>query len=136
MDSSKNHFSTEGCSSSESGWTMYIDSPMQEDDDDDDHHYRNSNKYTSVNDDREDNKEESDDSMASDASSGPSHHQYPRANGEGQGIRSNIPSTSKQGKVDQFRKFFSFKKSNEKEKKSGETSTKYKHRNDPPKKYK
>lgn len=113
---------------------MYIDSPVQEDDvdcnnddEEDDDNY--SKKYTNI-DDREDNKEESDDSMASDASSGPSHQQK-RVNAES--THSNIPSTSKPGKVDQFRKFFSFKKDNEK--KSGETSTKYKHRNDAQKKH-
>ncbi|XP_043700328.1 protein SOB FIVE-LIKE 4-like [Telopea speciosissima] len=54
---------TEECSSSESGWTTYIASPVhcddtQEDDDDDD---------------EKDGNNDSDDSMASDASTGPNH---------------------------------------------------------------
>ncbi|XP_038725507.1 protein SOB FIVE-LIKE 3-like [Tripterygium wilfordii] len=75
MDSSKHTSSKEGCSSSESGWTMYIASPMEEDDEEcsgDD----NSNKHMEEGDKNADHRdEESDDSMASDASSGPSHQQ-------------------------------------------------------------
>ncbi|GFQ01392.1 hypothetical protein PHJA_002283100 [Phtheirospermum japonicum] len=69
MDSSK---ILEECSSSESGWTMYIASPDHEHDDDDDDddggddvsvHKRKKDDFGDV---------YSDDSMASDASSGPS----------------------------------------------------------------
>ncbi|KAJ0094208.1 hypothetical protein Patl1_16591 [Pistacia atlantica] len=68
-------------SSSVSGWTMYIGSPVHETDrDDDDEHdhsyYHEGHNYKDKlcyeNDDANDN---SDDSMASDASSGPSHHE-------------------------------------------------------------
>ncbi|KAL6324529.1 hypothetical protein AAG906_013341 [Vitis piasezkii] len=73
---------TEGCSSSESGWTMYIASPMHEgdsecsgNDDDNNIHITNFNYG--------DGKDEgSDDSMASDASSGPSHHEQACENGQ------------------------------------------------------
>ncbi|KAJ4707189.1 acidic leucine-rich nuclear phosphoprotein 32 family member B-like [Melia azedarach] len=133
MDYSKYPFSTEGCSSSESGWTMYIDSPMQEDDmdcynEDYDNNDRKSNHNHGIY--NEDNKEDSDDSMASDASSGPSHHQHKRPNEEG----SHGMSSSKHGKSDPFKKLFSWKKSNEKEKK-GEHSSKQKHKADAHKKY-
>ncbi|KAL5808203.1 hypothetical protein ACOSQ3_028894 [Xanthoceras sorbifolium] len=119
MDSSKYYFSSEGCSSSESGWTKYMDSPMQEDDAecsniddddgeiDDDNNNRHSNENDAINDDNDDggdDKEESDDSMASDASSGPSH-QYKRANDK-----------ANRGKLDHVKKLFSWKKTNEKEK--------------------
>ncbi|KAL2338252.1 hypothetical protein Fmac_012698 [Flemingia macrophylla] len=59
----------EECQSSESGWTMYIGSPMQDSDDNSDSsdEYENSTQACPQDD-------ESDDSMASDASSGPSHH--------------------------------------------------------------
>ncbi|XP_054807859.1 protein SOB FIVE-LIKE 3-like [Prosopis cineraria] len=62
----------EECQSCESGWTMYLGSPTTHDEDGGDGH--------SVEDEEEDRKGceeevgESDDSMASDASSGPSHH--------------------------------------------------------------
>lgn len=72
----------EECSSSESGWTTYIASPMHEnknhndDDDYDDDYDDDSGKQqedeTDHDGDRKD-EEGSDDSMASDASSGPSH---------------------------------------------------------------
>ncbi|GLT30806.1 hypothetical protein SLA2020_055920 [Shorea laevis] len=80
MENFKCFSGSEGCSSSESGWTNYISSPMQEDaessqeNDDNNSHYRN----YSYNGDR---KESSDDSMASDASSGPSHQQRKFKNG-------------------------------------------------------
>lgn len=76
MDSFKQIWGAEGCSSSESGWTMYIASPMQEDDggcsneNDGGYHEiygenRMKKKGARV------DEVESDDSMASDASSGP-----------------------------------------------------------------
>lgn len=73
----------EECHSCESGWTMYLGSPV--DDDDDDGHSDDDEEE----DEEEDNKaydpeDESDDSMASDASSGPSHHYgYQWGNSEG-----------------------------------------------------
>ncbi|KAK2663148.1 hypothetical protein Ddye_001722 [Dipteronia dyeriana] len=119
MDSSKYYLmSSEGCSSSESGWTKYMDSPMQEDDsecsnvddgdDEDDKNDRHENH--GINRDRDDDKEESDDSMTSDASSGPSH-QHKRANDKAsRGIAS-----SKHSKLDHVNKLFSWKKTNEKD---------------------
>ncbi|KAJ6421504.1 hypothetical protein OIU84_028804 [Salix udensis] len=87
MDPYKHISGAEGCSSSESGWTMYLASPMQEDEDDEGsydggnnseaaHMARYKNQYAAVED------EVSDDSMASDASSGP-HHQNNHENGHG-----------------------------------------------------
>ncbi|CAH8361675.1 unnamed protein product [Eruca vesicaria subsp. sativa] len=69
----------EECSSSESGWTTYISSPMEEDEEEvsDEVYYEGHctekvrRKYVNE---YEKNKD-SDDSMASDASSGPSYHQ-------------------------------------------------------------
>ncbi|KAL6994998.1 hypothetical protein U1Q18_005133, partial [Sarracenia purpurea var. burkii] len=75
MESSQIIGNAEECHSSESGWTMYIGSPIRsyehdEDDDDD-------NDNTDDNDDSDDYcvkpEDDSDDSMASDASSGRSH---------------------------------------------------------------
>ncbi|KAF9663915.1 hypothetical protein SADUNF_Sadunf17G0101700 [Salix dunnii] len=85
MDPYKHISGAEGCSSSESGWTMYLASPMQEDEDDEGSYDGNNSKahntsyknhYAAVED------EVSDDSMASDASSGP-HHQNTHENGNG-----------------------------------------------------
>lgn len=84
MESSQAHAAAEEHSGTESGWTMYISSPLQsendnykdihvDDNDDDD------------NDDGDDDDDESDNSMASDASSGPSHHELPCGKGEGSG---------------------------------------------------
>ncbi|KAF7806301.1 pheromone-processing carboxypeptidase KEX1 [Senna tora] len=64
----------EECHSSESGWTMYIGSPI---DDDDDGHSDDDDDNTQA--DPED--DHTDDSMASDASSGPSHYRNPWGNG-------------------------------------------------------
>ena len=77
MDSYKQLSGAEGCSSSESGWTMYIASPMQEDDagcsndseENDDFYGGNKKEKQRMKID----DAESDDSMASDASSGPVH---------------------------------------------------------------
>lgn len=72
MDSSKHNLGKEECNSSESGWTTYIASPMQEDDND---CSDNDNDHNPIaNDGNADDYEQiSDDSMASDASSGPHH---------------------------------------------------------------
>lgn len=85
MDSYKQILGAEGCSSSESGWTTYLASPVQEDEDDEGsydgnnykaHNVSNNYHYAAAAD------EVSDDSMASDASSGP-HHQNTHENGRG-----------------------------------------------------
>ncbi|TKY54981.1 pheromone-processing carboxypeptidase KEX isoform X1 [Spatholobus suberectus] len=63
----------EECHSSESGWTMYIGSPVDDDGHSDDGDNDNSDdEGTQAH--PQDDDDESDDSMASDASSGPSHH--------------------------------------------------------------
>ncbi|KDP24307.1 hypothetical protein JCGZ_25603 [Jatropha curcas] len=86
MDSSKHHLGTEGCSSSESGWTMYIASPMEEDDNECSDHVVDDNDHNTIaidgnfNDEGGD-EQDSDDSMASDASSGP-NHRYKYENGQ------------------------------------------------------
>lgn len=80
MESSQAHAAAEEHSGSESGWTMYINSPIQSEND--------NYKDIHVDDDGDcdDDDEESDDnSMASDASSGPSHHELPCGKGEGSG---------------------------------------------------
>lgn len=132
MDNSKYPFGTEGCSSSESGWTMYIDSPVQEDEmecynEEDYSNDRKSNYNDGIH--GGFNKEDSDDSMASDASSGPSH-QHKRANDEGR----HSTASSKPGKSG-TKKLFSWKKSNEKEKKCVDHSSKHKHKSDAHKKH-
>ncbi|KAJ8752419.1 hypothetical protein K2173_004055 [Erythroxylum novogranatense] len=71
MESSKIFGSKEECNSCESGWTMYIGSPIYGDDVDacsDEAANKNEGNRRNYN-----HAEESDDSMASDASSGPSH---------------------------------------------------------------
>ncbi|CAH9096484.1 unnamed protein product [Cuscuta epithymum] len=77
---------TEKCSSSESGWTMYIGSPnhaYDDDDDDQEDYYDNHQNKVRV---RSKNFD-SDDSMASDASSGPVYHEicqsFERVQGKG-----------------------------------------------------
>ncbi|KAJ1388533.1 hypothetical protein SESBI_39028 [Sesbania bispinosa] len=84
MEPSQMFGGVEECeSSSESGWTMYIGSPMDDDDDGDstDHNRDIDDEGTTHQADPED--DESDDSMASDASSGPSHVTTPWGNGKG-----------------------------------------------------
>lgn len=127
MDSFKPIWGAEGCSSSESGWTMYIASPMQEDDagcsnENDGYHHdmydenRRKNKQggTKV------DEEESDDSMASDASSGPIHYSY--AHGQsGQGTT----AASKKDKQDHHgTKNSSKKNANKQEKKRVDSRSK------------
>ncbi|XP_027922047.1 MATH and LRR domain-containing protein PFE0570w [Vigna unguiculata] len=76
-------FAGEECHSSESGWTMYIGSPMDDaghtdDAADNDHQAVQTDPQNADDDDDEDEDESDDDSMASDASSGPSHlHGFP-----------------------------------------------------------
>ncbi|ESQ32534.1 hypothetical protein EUTSA_v10005597mg [Eutrema salsugineum] len=74
----------EECCSSESGWTTYISSPMEEDEEEviDEVYYeghdidKDRRKYAN----EYENNKDSDDSMASDASSGPS---YPQTSNRG-----------------------------------------------------
>ncbi|KAK7330244.1 hypothetical protein VNO77_24432 [Canavalia gladiata] len=67
MEASQIFEGAEECHSSESGWTMYIGSPIDDDKESD----KRENEGTEA--DPED-YQNSDDSMASDASSGPSHY--------------------------------------------------------------
>ncbi|KAL9293347.1 hypothetical protein AtEden1_Chr3g0192111 [Arabidopsis thaliana] len=77
----------EECSSSESGWTTYLSSPMEEEEEEviDEVYYeghiieKDIRKYANE---YEINKD-SDDSMASDASSGPSYQQYHQTSNRG-----------------------------------------------------
>ncbi|KAJ4835522.1 hypothetical protein Tsubulata_046461 [Turnera subulata] len=71
MESSQIFGVSEECQSCESGWTMYLSSPVHGDDGDD---YSDGGDHNSVRHGKNYNHEDdSDDSMASDASSGPSH---------------------------------------------------------------
>jgi hypothetical protein len=124
MDSFKQIWgAAEGCSSSESGWTMYIDSPMQEDDarcsnENDGYHrheiYGEKNRRK-----KKVDEEESDDSMASDASSGPMNYQHQTNYGRGQG-----KSGSKKDKQDHGSKSCSKKNGNKQEKKRVDSRSK------------
>lgn len=88
MDSSQVFGNAEECNSSESGWTMYIGSPItnddhsddgdKDDDGDDDGDHEHDVKH-------DEDGHDSDDSMASDASSGPSHRQNSWGNGKDEG---------------------------------------------------
>ncbi|KAL7192324.1 hypothetical protein ACSBR2_024208 [Camellia fascicularis] len=85
MESSHNLGDAEECQSSESGWTMYIGSPIDNSDDGDDNDSdvgddNNNDDYVNRIVKHED---ESDDSMASDASSGPSHRENSWGSGKG-----------------------------------------------------
>ena len=125
MESLKHLLHEEGCSSSESGWTMYISSPMEEDfvefcnyhDDEDDNksHFRKQHQHYG----KKKEDEDSDDSLASDASSGPSHYQHTHPNGQG----SHTTFRSKQDKSYNANKFFLRKNADKKEKKSVKNNT-------------
>lgn len=97
-DSSENLGGTEECNSSESGWTIYIASPIHENDDDSDDSY-NSTERKGYKDYRSDDGGDaaSDDSLASDASSGPSHQGGPCRTKEGSHRRDDIAHA--EGKV-------------------------------------
>ncbi|XP_055828073.1 protein SOB FIVE-LIKE 3-like [Solanum dulcamara] len=97
----KSHIFNEGeeCHSSESGWTMYIGSPSNDEDDemnyegdfdDDDENVGRGRRKNIINNDNDD--DDTDDSMASDASSGPSHHIVRNEN------KSTIPKEKGNGK--------------------------------------
>ncbi|OIW07280.1 hypothetical protein TanjilG_08395 [Lupinus angustifolius] len=124
MDSYKELWGAEGCSSSESGWTMYIDSPMQEDDaecsnENDGYceiYSENIRKKQGIKVDAD----ESDDSMASDASSGPIQYQNTNARGESNhGI-----AVSKKDKQDHGSNCSSRKNASKQEKKSVDSRSK------------
>ncbi|KAI4352323.1 hypothetical protein L6164_006587 [Bauhinia variegata] len=122
MDSFKQHWSSEGCSSSESGWTMYIASPTEEDDDG--RCINDSNEYDDVYSRNRKQKQgkkvedaESDDSLASDASSGPIiHHEHSRS--------SHGAVALKRDKMDQGSKCSSRKNGNKQEKKRVDSRSK------------
>ncbi|OIW17309.1 hypothetical protein TanjilG_22421 [Lupinus angustifolius] len=118
MDSYKQIWGAEGCSSSESGWTMYIDSPVQDDDAGCSNEYDGYREvYGENRRKKQGNKvdEESDDSMASDASSGPIQYQNSYARGESsQGI-----AVSKKDKQDHGSKCSSRKNNANKQEKKG-----------------
>ncbi|XP_071927925.1 protein SOB FIVE-LIKE 3-like [Coffea arabica] len=101
-DPSENIGGREECNSSESGWTMYIASPVHEnnpendDDDDDDDNYTERKGYKDYPSD-DGGDPASDDSMASDASSGPSHQGGPCRTKEGSHRRDDIAHA--EGKV-------------------------------------
>ncbi|KAA8529272.1 hypothetical protein F0562_033929 [Nyssa sinensis] len=105
MESSKILGDTEECSSSESGWTMYIASPIHEynnyDDIDDDNNHSTDEKG-------DEDDDESDDSMASDASSGPIRPELPCGGGEG----SHIMGHFKHAESEEHKKYSSSKKPN------------------------
>ncbi|XVE72242.1 hypothetical protein DITRI_Ditri11bG0023800 [Diplodiscus trichospermus] len=77
MDPFKHFLSTEGYSSSESGWTRYLASPTRDDFECIEDNYDNNHNI------KDDGEGNSDDSMASDASSAPTHHQYKHKDGQG-----------------------------------------------------
>ncbi|KAL4638381.1 hypothetical protein ACB092_03G142300 [Castanea dentata] len=86
MESSQAHAAAEEHSGSESGWTMYISSPIQSKNDNyKDIHVDDNDDDDDDDDDGDGDDDESDNSMASDASSGPSHHELPCGKGEGSG---------------------------------------------------
>ncbi|XP_057994448.1 protein SOB FIVE-LIKE 3-like [Hevea brasiliensis] len=131
MDSSKYNLATEGCSSSESGWTIYIASPMQEDDsecsDNDNDHNTTANDGNADDDDKQD----SDDSMASDASSSP-HHLCKPENGR----QANHGTTGfKHDKGNNFKHCSPATKSNRKDKKNDVNSTEKDRRHSANRKY-
>ncbi|KAL5974451.1 hypothetical protein ACLOJK_031116 [Asimina triloba] len=88
---------TEECNSSESGWTMYIASPMHdvaltaaddEGDSDDGDGGEDSDRDSDDEGCGNDDDNDSDDSMASDASSGKNHREHLCKNADGNGNRS------------------------------------------------
>ncbi|XP_027351440.1 uncharacterized protein LOC113862560 [Abrus precatorius] len=123
MDSFKQIWGAEGCSSSESGWTMYIASPMQEDDagcSNENYGYHHDNIYGENRRKKQGVKvdeEESDDSMASDASSGPVHYHHAYA-------QSQSNHGSKKDKQDHGSKCSSKKNANKQEKKRVDSRSK------------
>lgn len=115
MESSKVPGDSEECCSSESGWTMYIASPVDDDNDsDDDDHSPDKTVHSN---DKDEDYAGSDDSMASDASSGPSHRELPYPSNKG----SRVSGNSKHSVSEDQSKYSSGKKPNKKvEKKTNE----------------
>ncbi|KAE9615716.1 hypothetical protein Lalb_Chr04g0258271 [Lupinus albus] len=124
MDSHKQIWGAEGCSSSESGWTMYIDdAPVQDDDAGCSNEYDGYREvYGENRRKKQGNKvdDESDDSMASDASSGPIQYQNTYARGES----SHGTAVSKKDKQDHGSKYSSRKNANKQEKKCVDSRSK------------
>lgn len=117
MESSKVPGDSEECCSSESGWTMYIGSPVDDDSDDDDNNDDHSTDKTVHNNNKDGDDGGSDDSMASDASSGPSHRELPYLSNKG----SRLLGDSKHSVSEDQSKYSSSKKPNKKvEKKRNE----------------
>lgn len=107
MDPSKHFLSTEGCSSSESGWTTYLED--------------NYNNNQNIKDD-DYGEGNSDDSMVSDASSAPIHYQYKHKDGQGSHGYAHL----KHDKADHSSKYSSRKEPKKEVKKSAENSSKSK----------
>lgn len=93
MESSKVPGDSEECCSSESGWTTYIGSPVDDNNDDDDDH---STDKTVDKDEKDEDEDGSDDSMASDASSGPSHRGLPYGSSKGSRVSGNSKHSESQ----------------------------------------
>lgn len=123
MEYSYKHTSgSEGCSSSESGWTMYISSSMEEDDvefnsNESDDKIKSNIVYHKDHARKPEYDIGSDDSMASDASSGLRIPCYTHSHGEGSRVVARVKHDKKQSEN---------KSTKKKEKKSGEKSTKRK----------
>ncbi|XP_022759921.1 serine/threonine-protein kinase rio2-like [Durio zibethinus] len=126
MDPLKHFLRTEGCSSSESGWTRYLVSPMQDDSECSEDNYNNNHntKNNDDDDDDDDGEGNSDDSMVSDASSAPTHHQYKHIGGRGSHSNAHL----KHDKGDYSSKHSSRKEAKKEVKKSAENSGKSKKR--------
>lgn len=102
--------SEEHSGGSESGWTIYIGSTTQ-------------NQNDNSKDPRVDHDDdESEDSMASDASSGPSHHELPNGSGEGSGSMDH--THTRHAKDEAKSKLFSEKKACKQVKKKDERRVK------------
>ncbi|KAF5202543.1 hypothetical protein FRX31_007868 [Thalictrum thalictroides] len=116
MDASQVFEEAEECTSNESGWTMYIASPMHDDDDDGD--LSDGEEH----DDGEDNEgNDSDDSMLSDASSGPCSHLLEPLGKVDDGTHGIASFNNNKDEYDD-RKYYSYNKPNcrQMEKKRGE----------------
>lgn len=101
--------------SGESGWTIYIGSTIPNE---------NDNKGRDIHDDDEDDGGGSEDSMASDASSGPSHHDQLLPCGKGEGSSGNMGHIMKHAQDEGNSKYSSEKKPRKQVKKKDETRVK------------
>ncbi|KAJ8751813.1 hypothetical protein K2173_026004 [Erythroxylum novogranatense] len=114
MDPFKQMFGKEGCGSSESGWTIYIASSMEEDDydfNDHEEHQDYNDDGAICNDEHGNETEDSDDSMISDASSVP-HRECKRDDGQSSHGR----TSSKRRKEAKLKRFSLFSKKNKNDK--------------------